>query len=101
MGVLFRGRPGLDLWKNKGIETIGNQYRIVGGTPATWLIQYDVLKDKELVDYIKRFDEEQEIGVLVEVSNTLTKEAKVPMEINRPWYDPGIVFLSGSERSER
>jgi len=91
------------LWKDQTLEPIKDQYATINerGMTATWLLQYDVLKDKELVNYLKSFDKNQEFGVFLEISENLTKEARVNYQTERPWYDPGVVFLSGYTRSER
>lgn len=94
----IRGR---ELWKSDTIKTIDDQYQIVKEIRATWLVQYDVLGDKDLVEYLKSWGKNQELGIFLEISRQLADVARVPMEINRPWYDPGIVFLSGYSRSER
>jgi hypothetical protein len=91
------------LWKDQTLEPIKDQYAAINerGMTATWLLQYDVLKDKELVNYLKIFDKNQEFGVFLEISENLAKEARVNYQTERPWYDPGVVFLSGYTRSER
>ena len=92
-----------ELWKDKSLEPIKNQYKIISelDLKATWLIQNDVLDDEELVEEIKKFDNKQELGIFLEVSEKLAKKARVYYPINRPWYSPEAVFLSGYEISER
>lgn len=86
-------------WKENNLELIVKQNEAIGGLPATWLVSYGVLDDKDLVETIRSFG--GEAGGLMEVDESLAREAVIPREINRPWYDPGVVFLSGYERSQR
>lgn len=94
---------GRDLWPDKNLNHLINQYEIIKANnfPATWLIQYDVLADKELLGEIKSFDGQQEKGVFLEVSKNFSERAKVIYSDDKPWYDPGNVFLSGYSQSER
>lgn len=92
-----------ELWPNKNLSHLTDQYNIIKSHnfPATWLIQYDVLSDRELLDQIKSFDSSQEKGVFLEISKSLAERAKVIYPYDKPWYDPGAVFLSGYSQSER
>jgi len=91
-----------DLWKDKSLETIREQYKIAEDREirASWLIQYDVLKDEELLKEIKSF-EDQEIGLFLEVSKKMAEEARVVYPVNKVWYSPEVVFLSAYSRMER
>lgn len=92
-----------ELWHDKSLSSIDNQYRAIqkNGFPATWLVQYDVLLDRELLEKINSFDSLQEKGVFLEVSKELTDEARVLYPIYTPWFKPNAVFLSGYSQSER
>lgn len=94
---------GRDLWIDKTNSPIINQYKIVNDNDlaATWLLQYDTLKDSSLTDEIKKFNNKQELGVFLEVSPSFANDARVIYPINRPWARPDVVFLSGYTRSER
>lgn len=91
-----------ELWKDKSLETIREQYKIAEDREirASWLIQYDVLKDEELLKEIKSF-ENQEIGLFLEVSKKMAEEARVVYPVNKVWYSPEVVFLSAYSRMER
>lgn len=90
------------LWFDHSLKPIEDQYKGVkdNNFKATWLIQYDVLKDPELVRYIKNF-KDQEVGVFLEVSKIYADRSKVIYPYNKPWFNPGAVFLSGYAPSER
>lgn len=92
-----------ELWKDKGLNPLLDQYQIIKSNnfPATWLVQYDVLGDQELLDQIKDFDSTQEKGVFLEISEKLAKKARVFYPHDKPWYSPGAVFLSAYSQSGR
>lgn len=92
-----------DLWIDKSINPLKKQYDIASQyhLPATWLLQYDVLKDKEVLDEIKKFDSSQEIGVFLEVSLDFAEVARVIYPHSVPWFSPKAVFLSAYSQSER
>lgn len=91
------------LWIDKTLQPIQNQYNLIlnNHLPATWLIQDDVLFDAELLNTLKSFDNQQEFGLLLEISDQLAKNARVTYPPFVPWYDPKAVFLSGYTQSER
>lgn len=92
-----------ELWKDKTLAPIETQYGAINklNLSATWLIQDDVLQDIELINKIKNFNENQEIGLFLEVSKGLALRARVYFDEQRPWYDPGVVFLSGYTLPDR
>ncbi len=92
-----------ELWKDKSLVPVREQYGAISklGLKATWLLQNDVLNDEELLSEIRKFDNKQELGLFLEVSEDLARKARVYYPINRPWYSPEAVFLSGYEIEER
>lgn len=92
-----------ELWKDRSLEPIREQYQAISNLNlrATWLVQDDVVSDEELVTEIRKFDGKQELGVFLEVSENLAKKARVYYPINRPWYSPEAVFLSGYDIAGR
>lgn len=94
---------GRELWRDKSLKPLQDQYKIINdlGLKATWLVQDDVTRDRELVEYIKKFNQKQELGIFLEISSKLAKKARVYYPINRPWYSPEAVFLSGYSRQDR
>ncbi len=96
----IRGR---ELWSDKSLKPLKDQYAAVSsyGLPATWLVQYDVLTDEELKNYLKQFNNQQELGLFLEVSKMLAGQAKVIYPYDATWYSPRSVFLSAYSQSER
>lgn len=94
---------GRDLWVDKSLWPLWDQYRLVSkfNFPATWLLQFDALVDRELVAEVKKFDPKQELGVLLEVSPVLARQARVIYPTNVAWFYPQAVFLSGYGQFER
>ncbi len=94
---------GRNLWTDKSINPLKSQYVLVKkyGFPATWLLQYDVLKDEEVISEIKNFDSLQEAGVFLEVSEDYAKQSRVIYPHAVPWFSPQAVFLSGYTQSDR
>ena len=94
---------GRELWKDKSLMPIETQYGAIKkfNLSATWLIQDDVLTDKELISKIKNFDENQELGIFLEVSKNLALKSRIYFDEQRPWYDPGVIFLSAYDITDR
>lgn len=92
-----------ELWKDKSLKPINDQYQAIDNLElkATWLIQSDVFEDKELVEKIKQFNNKQELGIFLEISKDLALKSRVYFDEQRPWYDPGVVFLSAYGREDR
>lgn len=90
------------LWIDNSLRPIVAQKEILNkfGLTGTWLIQYDVLNDRELLNEIKAYKND-EIGVFLEISIDMATDSKVNYLLNAPWYSPNVVFLSGYERGER
>ena len=94
---------GRDKWSDRSISPLINQYALLkeNGLAATWLLQYDALIDEEITSTTKNFDTNQEIGVFVEISPSLAKEARVIYPPALAWSNPSVLFLSGYTQSER
>lgn len=92
-----------DLWIDKTVNPLKNQYELIRkhNFPATWLLQYDVLSDKDLIDEINTLEQSQEIGVFLEVSKRHADDARVIYPHAVPWFSPRAVFLSGYSKSDR
>ncbi|KKQ67186.1 MAG: hypothetical protein US86_C0001G0113 [Candidatus Daviesbacteria bacterium GW2011_GWA2_38_24] len=94
---------GRSLWIDSSLKPIDSQYEatLKNNLKATWLVQYDVLEDEELKNRLKEFNDGQEIGVFLEVSELQSNKSKVIYPPFTPWFSPKAVFLSGYKQSER
>lgn len=95
---------GRDLWLNKSIKSLEEQYKAITqrNFSATWLLQYDILEDEEVVSFFKNnLKKNQELGIFLEVSPNLCKVSRVVYPPLVAWYEPQAVFLSGYSREER
>lgn len=92
-----------ELWKDNSLKPIEDQYKAIDdlNLKATWLIQNDLFEDKELVEKIKQFNDKQELGIFLEISKNLALKSRVYFDEQRPWYDPGVIFLSAYGREDR
>jgi len=92
-----------NLWLDKSLQPVKDQYGLIAGNnlPATWLLQYDVLFDPDLLQQIKQFNNQQEKGIFLEISPILAEKARVIYPSNIPWFSPHAIFLSGYTQSER
>ena len=94
---------GRNLWNNEGLAPLENQYKVVNGfgMSATWLLQYDAIKDDEIINVVRQFDGNQERGLFLEVSENLAEDARVIYPHAVKWSDPGAIFLSGYTQNDR
>lgn len=92
-----------ELWFDKSLNPLKDQYSLINKNEfsGTWLIQYDVLNDQELVSEIKKFNPNQETGVFLEVSPEYAEKSRVIYPYDAPWFSPKAVFLSAYSPSER
>lgn len=92
-----------DLWIDKTINPLTSQYDLINQHqfPATWLLQHDVLEDKELLNEIKKFNNLQELGVFLEVSEKYANKSRVIYPHAVPWFSPQAVFLSAYSPTDR
>ena len=84
------------------IENIAAEYKIANDLeiPATWLLTYDILENDAAIKKILGFNDNQEIGLFLEVDNALTRDASVEMH-KGSWQHSNVVFLSGYTQNER
>lgn len=69
---------------------------------ATWLIQFDALEDQQIVDQLKNLNNNQELGLYIEITRKLADKSFVYFNWNTGhWSAANKIFLSGYEREER
>lgn len=96
---------GLDFWDHKYnlLDTPKQQYQIISQKKlsATWLVRYDALKNPEVVSFLKSLNSDQEIGIFMEITPTLTSDAKVQYNNSQSWHSSKSVLLTGYTPADR
>lgn len=93
-----------DFWTDSTIKTLDQNLILAKNSqiPFTFLLQYDVLKDQEIVDLLKAITVPHEIGLFLEVGELLATDTKVPyLQGSGDWARPDKVFLSGYSVTNR
>lgn len=93
---------GANLWKSK--ESVQKQIALMATNklPSTWLLQYDVLSDDTALNLFEGLSENQDIGILLEVSENLATDADVAYLFgDGDWARADKVLLSGYSPLER
>lgn len=92
-----------ELWQDKTLKPLNDQYQVINklALKATWLVQDDVFDDQELIKKIKEFNQDQELGLFLEISSSLAQKARVYYPTQIEWYSPKVVFLSAYSPSDR
>lgn len=93
---------GSDFWEitNQQPETaVVGQMEILKqfNLPATWLLRFDALDNKNIVDLLSK----SETGLFLEVTPSWTDKAGVKYQKSQNWHDAGSAFLTGYEREDR
>lgn len=69
--------------------------------PATWLLRFDIL-NSSLISNFMNFSDNQELGIFLEITPSLAKEALVSYpEKGIFWHDANKIFLSGFKPEDR
>lgn len=84
-------------------ESIKAEYKEIErrNLPSTWLITYDVLESSKILEFIKGFDNKQEIGLFLEITPILAKKANVKYNSSDSWHRAKSLFLIGYKQAER
>lgn len=103
--VLVNPIRGGDFWDHNFslIETPKKQYELIkkNGFPASWLVRYDGLVNKEIQDFLKVLDSSQDIGIFFEVTPTLARAAQVEYNESGNWHLAKSVLLTGYSPDDR
>lgn len=95
---------GNDFWEGneKISDAIVGQSEILSkqNVPATWLVRYDALSDKNILGILDNRSKD-EIGLLLEITPTLTTDASVVYNKTNNWHSAGSVFLTGYAVEDR
>lgn len=83
-------------------ESISAEYEIIqkNDLPATWLLTYDVLADEQDTKVLRNMDDNQELGLFMEVGPKLCKKAGITCN-EGSWHHANVIFLSGYKQEDR
>lgn len=84
-------------------ESLLSEYDVVKtrNLPTTWLVTFDVLENKAMVNLFKTMDKNQELGIFLEVTNNFAEKSGVIYNDTGFWHHANSVFLSGYTQEER
>jgi hypothetical protein len=84
-------------------NSLNAEYKVVKdfGLPATWLLTYDALHDEKIINSINNFNNEQEIGLFLEVGQKLCTSANVKYDMSYSWHHSANIFLTGYSQEDR
>lgn len=84
-------------------KSLLNEYNIIKKykLPATWLLTYDALSNKEILLVIGEMDSGQELGIFLEITGNFADKAGIKYNDTGFWHHASGVFLSGYIQDER
>ena len=69
--------------------------------PATWLLQYGALENKNITDFAKSDMKGQEFGLMFEIDKNAAEKAHVQFRGQGAWYFSDGLFLNSYDQNER
>lgn len=96
---------GKDFWNNNFdvLETSKKEYAIISrnNLPATWLVRYDALVDPETVSFLNSLNDQQEVGLFLEITPTFSGAAGVKYNQSDNWHWAKSLLLTGYSPQDR
>jgi hypothetical protein len=85
------------------LASLEAEYQVIfnNNLPATWLLTYDVLEDKSLINFLKKINSKQELGIFLEITPKFAQDSGIKYNDTGNWHHAGSVFLSGYKQEER
>lgn len=97
--VIVNPIRGEDFWDHPQsiLDTPQKQYELLAknSLPATWLIRFDVWQNPPMVEFLKSLNNQQEVGLFLEITPSWAKSAGVIYNQKSDWHHPASVFLTG------
>ena len=69
--------------------------------PATWLLTYDIIVNPELASLFADMNNNQELGVFLEVTQKFSESSNVKYNETNSWHRATSLFLSGYSQEDR
>lgn len=97
-----RGSDFWDLRSQQPKDAVLGQIAILENynIPATWLLRFDALGDKEIVDSLRK-TKNSELGIFLEVTDSFAKASGVSYRQSESWHFAESVLLTGYTPEER
>ncbi len=96
---------GKDFWSYQHglLDTSTQEYKVIAKNqlPATWLVRFDALTDPQIVGFLKSLNSQQEVGLFLEVTPSLTTAAGVTYHQSPNWHYAQSILLAGYTPVER
>jgi len=83
--------------------SLNNQYKFIKdkNLPASWLLTFDALSNEPILSVIKSMDENQDIGIFMEVTENSAGLSGVSYNKTDSWHRSNSIFLSGYTQEDR
>ncbi len=84
-------------------DSVKAEYQVIKefNLPGTWLLNYDSILNDSLVKEFKSFNDNQELGILEEITPVLANDSGVKYDNSYSWHHPANIFLTGYKQSDR
>lgn len=103
--VLVNPIRGTDFWSHDFslTDTPIKQYEVIikNNFSSTWLVRYDALTNQAVQDFLKSLNSNQDIGIFMEVTPSLTNAASVKYNDTGNWHYAKSVLLTGYSPDDR
>lgn len=98
-----RGNEFWDSTSQKPVDGVIEEMAVARqfNVPITWLIRFDALTDRDLVNIIKSSPAGDEKGLFLEVTPSWSNQAGVKYQQTGSWHSAGSVFLTGYSITDR
>ncbi len=85
------------------LQSLKDQWQVTKDTSvnATWLLQYSVLEDNQMINFAKQNMKNQEFGLLFEIDKNFAQKSNVSYRGQGPSYFSDGLLLSSYDTSER
>lgn len=103
--VIVNPIRGRDFWDHSYdiLQTPQAQYELISKSnlSASWLIRYDALKDLNVTKFSKSLNKQQDLGIFLEITPSLTQDAKVKYNESPNWHFAKSILVIGYSPEDR
>lgn len=93
----------LSSYTNDPIASLNAEYEEIKkrNLSATWLLTYDVIGRDDTASVLRELNENQELGIFIEITPQFAKDAGVIYKKEDSWHRANSLFLSGYTQEDR